>query len=236
MVALLTALLAFGCSDDDNSTGGNNNTTPEIPSVMENINVPTENLAGSGNIYGTQAAMYVAMAQAYSSFLTPPPTSVAKHDGPSLALSDSVTYSWSNGQLSIIMTWQETSTEYIWICQLDGYDESSETTFDHFTFIECHELLNGSSGWMELYDPDQTGAVLRWDWTEVEGVFTMTLTMVDGSDTATIVIKVYANGSGYVEYTVVPDNGDYWKITWNAAGTSGEWFTDTESGTWTYSG
>lgn len=235
LVALLATLLAFGCSSDDNSTGGDNdNTSPEAPSVMENINVPTTNLANSGSPYGTMASMYVAMAQAYSSFLTPPPSSVVKHDGPSLALSDSSTFTWTVDQLTITMTWQKTTTEYIWLCIVDGYSEG--TTFDNFTLIECHELLDGSVGWLEIYDPGLSGDVLRWDWTNVGGVFTMTLTIEDDTETVTVVIVVYADGSGYVEGTVVPDDGSNWKITWNAAGTSGEWFTDTDSGTWTYSG
>ncbi len=84
-----------------------------------------------------------------------------------------------------------------------------------------------------MYDPSLTGAFLRWEWSESAGVFTMTLTGVDGVDTWEVTLVVNADGSGYVEVT---DGTDYWKLTWNAAGTSGTWTDGVDSGVWPYTG
>ena len=239
LLLAMLALMVVGCSDDDDSnpTGGTNTPTAQTPAVVETITELTEgplitNLAQAGdpNGYGSVAAIYISMASMANAWMIPPP-SASKEILPSLALSDTVTYTWSDGMLTISMLWIETSTEYVWKVVVDGTDGTD--VFVNFVMIEAHQDLTGTSGWMEMYDPDLTGAFLRWEWSESGGVFTMTMTGVDGVDTWEVTLVVNADGSGYVEVT---DGTEYWKITWNAAGTSGTWTDGVDSGAWPYTG
>jgi hypothetical protein len=236
MALTIAALFMVGCSDDDdnNPTGGNTTTPPEMPAIVEAFDQLTENQVGTNLAqssvpygYGTMASTYVTLATVASGWLVPPP-SASKEILPSLALSDTVTYTWSEGALTISMLWIETATEYVWKATIDGTYE--RVVYDNFLIIEARQDLAGTIGWMEMYDPGGVGALFRWDWAVSGGVFTMTMTGTVGDDTLAVEIIINADGSGYVEY----ESGlTYWKITWNAAGTDGEWYTTTEFGTWT---
>ena len=239
LVLAVASMFVVGCSDDDDSnpTGGNNTPTAQTPAVVETITQLNQgpvvtNLAQSGdpNGYGTMAAAYIGMASLANAWLVPPP-SASKVVLPSLALSDTVTYTWSDGAVTISMLWIETASEYVWKVIVNGTIDTD--VYVNFVMIEAHQDLAGTSGWMEMYELGTPGAVLRWEWSLSGGVFTMTLTVTDGVDTVDIVVVVYADGSGYVEVT---DGVEYWQITWNVTGTGGTWTDGTESGTWPYTG
>ena len=241
MIAALAALFVVGCSNDDddsNPTGGGGNTaTYEAPAVVENLTSLQESgvashLASIDNTqdphsYGSMAATYISLASSAGVFLTPSP-SAARQDRPSLALADTVTYTWTDAAGSTTMLWIETSTEYVWKAMRTGTGYGTD-----FVVIEAHQSLTTSNGWMEMYDPEVTGYFLRWEWSETAGAYTVTLTVSDGVDEIVIDIVVNADGSGYVEFT---EGDDYWQITWNAAGTSGTWTDNYDSGVWSYTG
>ncbi len=154
LAVAVAGMFVGGCSDDDdnNPTGGNNTPTAQTPSVVETITELTEgplvtNLSQSGdpNGYGSVAAAYIGMASMANAWITPPPTA-SKEILPSLALTDTVTYTWSEGALSISMLWIETASEYVWKLVINGTDGTD--VYVNFVMIEAHQDLRAqAAGW-----------------------------------------------------------------------------------------
>ncbi|MCK4607553.1 MAG: hypothetical protein KAU35_09680 [candidate division Zixibacteria bacterium] len=238
IMGILLVAFALGCSDDDDTVTGSNgddtDTTlvPAVPTAMAELNAPVEAMLSSNNTYVGLAAIFIELAKGYSSYFTPP-TSAEKSIYPGLAAADSVVYTWTYGGLTMTMIFKETTTHYYWVTIFDGTD--GEITYENFKLIEAQETIDGTSGWLKMFDPTE-GLVFEWQWNiDAAGKFTMVLTGIDGSATNQVEIVVYPDGSGYVEYT--EDGHIFWTVTWNAAGNGGTYaYLDngvTISGTWT---
>ncbi|MEA3297247.1 MAG: hypothetical protein U9R56_05225 [candidate division Zixibacteria bacterium] len=242
LVAMLMVTLAMGCSSDDeesniNGSGDNQTTLPTQPAAAESIDdAPIDALVGSGNTYCAMAATYISMAKGYSSFFTPP-SGAAKEYPASFAADTTITYTWSDGSITIVMTFEETSTNYYWSVVFNGTD--GEEVYDNFIFAEAQQNKTGTDGWMKAYDLSD-GLIFDWVWTEdATGKFTMTISGYEsGVITTEVEIVLNADGSGYIEFT----ENDILKlrVTWNATATSGTYYyfdgSQTLEGTWVYTG
>ncbi len=235
IIGFLLVVFTLGCSDDDDKVTGSNGddtTVPSVPTAVAELNVPIESMRSSGNDYVIYASYLIEIAKGYSALFTPP-ASAEKSVYPGLAAADSVVYTWTSGDMTLTMIFKETATHYYWATIFDGTDGG--ITYDNFTFIEAQEAIDGTSGWLKVYDPTDRHD-FEWQWIiDAAGKFTMVLTGSDDSTTFQVEIVVNADGSGYVEYT--EDGPNTWIVTWNAAGTGGTYaYYDngtTISGTWT---
>lgn len=220
IMGILLVAFALGCSDDDDDkvigSNGDDTTTPIVPTAVAELNVPIDSMRNSGNDYVEYASYLIEIAKGYSELFMPP-SSAEKSVYPGLAAADSVVYTWTSGDMTLTMIFKETATHYYWATIFDGTDGG--ITYDNFTFIEAQEAIDGTNGWLKVYDPTD-GHDWEWQWIiDAAGKFTMVLTGSDDSATFQVEIVVYPDGSGYVEYT--EDSPNTWIVTWNAAGTGG---------------
>ncbi len=234
MLAALACLVFVGCGDDDDSNPTGSSSGPSVqPALADGIDAPVSNLQASGNQYCSMAAVYISMAQGFSPFFGPS-AGASKHHYPGQAQDDSTVYTWSEGGMTVKMVFKETTTQYIWYAIVSGADPDDGTTYNDFKLIEAREYKTGMSGWMKAWDADTGELAIEWTWSLVSNVFGMTMVVYDGNDTLSIEVDVNADGSGRCEF--FEDGTSVWWVTWNADGTSGQYYADGITGTWEYTG
>lgn len=234
VMAAFVTFAFIGCGDDDDSNPTGSNTGPSVqPALADGVGAPVENLQASGNQYCGIAAAYLGMAQSFSTYFQPS-SGASKHHYPGQAQDDSTVYTWSESGLTIKMVFKETTTEYIWYAIVNGTEPDGGITYNNFKLVEARELKTGTSGWMKTWNPETSELAIDWTWTMVSNVFDMTMHVYDGTDTYTIEVDVNADGSGRCE---AYENGtSMWWVTWNADGTSGQYYADGVMGSWEYTG
>lgn len=237
VLAAFAAFAFVGCSDDDDSGPTGSSSGPGVtPTLAQGVDAPVstlESVPASENPYCAIAASYIGMAQGFSNYFNPP-SSASKLHHPSQAQDDSTIYTWSEDGMTLKMVFKETSTEYIWYTILNGTDPYDGTVYSDFKMIEAHEYKTGTSGWMKMWNPEDGSLFYDWTWSMVSNVFDMTMTIYSGSETLRVEVDVNADGSGKCEF-FVNDTSQWW-VTWNASGTSGQYYANGETHSWSYTG
>lgn len=212
LLALLVIFVAFGCSDDEDPPTGN--TTPtllhipisntiSVPSGMQNSSDPhaitATTLLNILNLLPTYTLLFDAAGKASTA-----PGNVG-------GSADTTIY--PVGVYIKIRFW-ETDTTYHWEYFWDG--PYNDTVYVDWMLCAGEQNKAGTRGSFTVYTENTTDQNLKWEWSYVGGVYTVTLTMTS----ARIDFVIYADGSGTF---------DYWdgeclvvEITWAADG-SGIW-------------
>ena len=226
LLALMALTLVSACSDDSSPTGTTPTGPPEFTGNDNTITVPP-GMANSSDPNAALANAYIGMANAISGHgaMFTPPTRATETDGPPWE------YTWSEGGLTVTLIINETDTMYTWDVYIDGTIDTE--VFDNYLFYSAWASIDGSCGGLTFYAYDGSG-MMEWEWcTDALGVFTMTMSFTDGSDTLAIDLLVNPDGSGEISYVI---NGvTVFEVIWDALG-NGEWWTWDESGTPTGSG
>ena len=227
LIGLLVLALAVGCGGDDNGTNGNGDDEPEDLTIQQ-ISVPqglTE--AATEEPMAAMAVGYVTLANSiagYGSFFETPAASSSQTSG------DTLTVTWSNGSLTVIMKYWETTTTDNWKIMLNGTDGS--TVYVNWTFMEAEQNKSGTGGSLVIYDENTTTVILSWVWT-IDTSDNITVVFTNYEDDERIEIVGNANGTGSVEY--YENNVLLYEIEWYADG-SGAWWnysvTPNTNGTW----
>ncbi len=193
----LTILLFAGCSsDDDNPTGSNNTGGSGVNLSSVAIDIPAAMTAAAGSNSGAaQAQAHLQMLNSFSTFsafLMPPSSSPAK-------IAADVVHTWTDGNLTVTLTIQDTGPEIAWEVMVDGSD--GQTNYSNFVLLDGYQEKDLASGMLNLYEPTkQSSPVAYWSWsTDPEGVFSSSFFDLAGN--AMINATVTPAGSGSLTFT-----------------------------------
>jgi len=229
LLVLMTAIFVGGCSSsDDGPSGPSGDNPPEFGGTDNVITVP-QGMMNSQDPYAQMAVGYIQMANGVAGMggWFEPPSGLRAADGPPWE------YTWSDGDLTVTLIINETSTLYTWDVYLDGSD--GYETYDDYHFYHAWEEKDGGCGGLEFFAPEEDGYI-EWSWcTETDGTFTMNMYFTDGQSDFTIDVLVYANGSGEISFMV--DDVTTLYVTWTSQGDGAWWSYDEEgdptgNGTW----
>jgi len=227
LLAFLFVFLAFGCSDDEDPPTQQTTPTMEHTPTLQSVTIP-QAMTQSTDPHAQLAVTYINLANSLSglgSYFNPP-TKAAKTTGFSGSATDTLTWTWNAGYITVILKFWETDTHYYWRYIWHGtYDQ---VVYNNWIWYDANQTKDGTAGQLVWYDDNSTTPLLTWEWTYVSNVYTLTY-YFEGVDR--LVIVVNADGSGSLNY--YDNNILSLKIEWNADG-SGEWWTynPVGNGTW----
>lgn len=229
IIVILFISLLFSCSDDGGSTGPEE-TEPEWET--QTVTVP-DNMQQSQDPMVQMAVGHINtannMMNTYSSFLQPPEKAKVSSPGSYYEKEGPWTYSWSENNLTITLTINESEDDYEWTVVLDGTD--GEYNYDNWTYIYATTSQNNSNGHIKVYKQvtDNVGAEVIWS-TDDAGVFNMTIEQFYDTQTKSELIS-NPDGSGEVNHYEYME-GSYviqFKAEWQTDG-SGEWWIYDDNG------
>jgi len=227
----LTVLVFAGCSgDDDNPTGSNNNGGDGVNLSSVAIDIPAAMAAAAGSNTGAATAQaYLQLLNsfsAYNAFLMPPSSTPAK-------IAADVVHTWTDGNLTVTLTIQDTGSEIAWEVKVDGND--GEANYSDFVLLDGYQEKDVASGMLSVYEPTkQNNPVAYWSWsTDPEGMFSSTFHDLAGN--SMINASVTPAGSGSLTFT----DGDVlsFSANWIPSGAGSYQIYDSggslvDSGTW----
>ncbi len=231
---LIIGLLLGACSSDKKDSSTSQQEQPPQGVDFEPVEIPANMLQSSDpNVQIVVSYInLVNLFQYWTSSLTPPGqvTKVglveSSTDGPPWI------YTWSQQGITVTLKITIENNQYHWLLTYTGVIEGYE--YNNAKVFEAWQDMNGTTGKMVLYNPDDNSQAAEWTWEKAENG-TVTLHYKDYTDSFELTVVQNADLSGYLE--VYEDSMLTFKATWNADG-SGTWWTydngtQTGTGTWT---
>ncbi|MCK4547569.1 MAG: hypothetical protein KAW17_09030 [Candidatus Eisenbacteria sp.] len=223
-----------GTETDSGDWEGGDVDPTDIPDLdFITVNLP-EHMLESDDYYALITVAMVQTANALSSFVElyfisqeeagakAGAKATAGEDGPPWE------YSWTEDGLTTTVTVDESGDLYTWEVVLDGTD--GEYTYDEWLAAEAEQAMDGSYGFVMIYELETGEVDVEWSWGTEAGVYQFEL-IFDGGESE-MDITVYADLSGILEQY---EGGElFFKSVWASDGT-GEWWVygdDPDSGSW----
>jgi hypothetical protein len=235
--------IVFSCSKDEEPEPNIEQASLSLSKDKPIIEVPAA-MATNEDEHAQMASGYVTMANGISSNLAmfTPPSNAVKSTTIITPLNgriastnaDAVVYTWIHQGTSIAYQIRDLSDKYTYELFYKG---ASDTGW--YRYLHAQEMKDKSAGYMVLYDlwnstGDRSAALLRWDWTRKNDLFTVTLKDVQGDFSIVVSVNTKTKAGSVIFYE---GKDKLYEMTWDTLG-NGTWksYEDgivTEEGTWT---
>lgn len=231
---LILGLLLAACSSDKKDNGTNQQEQPPEGLSIEPVQLPAS-MTQSSDQYAQTVVSYVNLINLFQYWTgnLMPRGQVGK-----VGLVESTTdgppwvYTWTQQGVTAKLVIDIKDNQYHWVLTYSGTIEGYQ--YNNAKVLEAWEDMDGTSGKMVLYDPEDNSESAEWSWQKDENG-TVTVNYKESSGSSEITVVQNADLSGSLE--VYEDSKLTFKATWNADG-SGTWWTyengtQTGTGTWT---
>jgi hypothetical protein len=222
---LLVLIMVPGCKKSSDTNPSLQYQSPSIATDQGIIQIPSK-LSSSTDVNAQVVVGYMDVANAFSSYssLFSVPGSATQ----STASSSGLVYSWTYGNESVKLTYNDDGTNRTWT----WYVNNSK-------YMDCKEADNSKSGSFNVYDYENGGsAILVYNWNKDSSNIYETLKIADSE---TYFFKITAsldNKSGLFDvYDGSSDTAlNTAEVKWNSDGSGNWWIIEDStkySGSWT---
>jgi hypothetical protein len=232
LVAILVAIITVsGCKKDSDS--GSKPPVPAVGADAQIVKIPTamQNSTNTNvqtiNSYATMANAFCSMSALFSTAPANAEVTDLKSTGKSWTWTVSSTYNNQTISFTYWIEYYEETTGYSWKLYVQGNTEYLTKTL----VVEAYQDLTASTGWLKIYSPDQTAAVITFTWTKT------------GSDISATLLYNYDGNYLYYAFTSAGDGSGTLKVyygstsaalkivdaTWTSSGTGTWWFKNPDT-------
>ena len=230
---LILGLLLAACSSDKKDNGTNQQEQPPEGITIDPVQLPA-GMTQSSDQYAQTVVSYINlinMFQYWTGSLVPP-GQVGK-----VGLVESTTdgppweYTWNQQGITVKLVIDIQDNQYHWVLTYSGTFEGYQ--YNNAKVLEAWQDMDGTSGKLVVYDPEENAQVAEWSWQEDENG-TLTVRYKEYTGGVEIIVVQNPDLSGSLE--VYENSVLTFKANWNADGSGTWWVYDengTQTGTWT---